>query len=170
MYFTEIRIYYHRIYFMGDGMKISNWIYKHVFLFLIGGTVYAIIEVVWRKLFGDGSPTHWTMFVLGGLAFVLIGEINEVLPRKTSIWLQSLIGTGVILILEFAFGCVLNLLLKLDIWDYSHLPLNILGQVCLPFAFAWYLLTAAAIVADDYLRFKVFNEEKHWFFKERKRL
>lgn len=147
---------------------MANWIYKHIFLFLTGGTVYAIIEVAWRKLFGDGSPTHWTMLVLGGLSFVAIGRINELLP-KTPLWLRCLMGTGVILALEFVFGCVLNIWLKLDIWDYSHLPLNVLGQICLPFAFAWYLLTAVATAADDFLRFKVFNEKKHWLFKERKR-
>ena len=144
-------------------MKISNWIYKHIFLFLIGGTVYSIIEIIWRNVFGDGSPTHWTMFILGGMSFLSIGWINEILPRKTSLWVQCLIGTAIILILEFIFGCILNLWLKLDIWDYSHLPLNIMGQICLPFAFAWYALTAAAIIADDFLRFKVFKEEKPKF-------
>ncbi len=132
---------------------------KQIFLFLVGGTVYIIIEIIWRWLWKN-TPTHWTMFVLGGLSFLSIGYINEILPRRTSLWLQCLIGTGIILLLEFIFGCILNLWLKLDIWDYSHLPFNILGQVCLPFAFAWYALTAAAIIADDYLRFKVFNEEK----------
>lgn len=152
-------------------MNVVNWFYKHIFLFLVGGTVYAIIELVWRKLFGDGSPTHWTMFILGGLSFIAIGQTNELLPPKTPIWLQSIIGTAVILTLEFAFGCILNLWLKLDIWDYSHLPLNVLGQICLPFAFAWYLLTAIAIVTDKYLRIKVFNEKKlklNVMFKSRK--
>lgn len=134
-------------------------LFKHLLLFLIGGTLYIIIEIIWRKIFGS-HPTHWTMFLLGGLAFVFIGLINEYLSWETSILIQCLIGTFGVLLLEFIFGCVLNLWLNLNIWDYSSVPFNILGQVCLPFAFAWYFLTAIAIVLDDYLRYWLFREEK----------
>ena len=34
-------------------------------------------------------------------------------------------------------GLVLNCLLGFDIWDYSNVPLNLLGQVCLPYSFLW---------------------------------
>lgn len=136
---------------------------KLFILFLIGGALYIIIEIMWRKIFGS-KPTHWTMFFLGGLAFIFIGSINEYLSWETPLWIQCLIGTLFVLILEFVFGCVLNLWLKLDIWDYSNTPFNILGQVCLPFAFAWYLLTAVAIILDDYLRYWLFKEEKPKYY------
>lgn len=143
-------------------MKIVKTVLKFALLFLIGGAVYVGIEMIWR------GYSHVSMFILGGLAFVLIGEINENLDWETPIWIQCFIGTGIILALEFVFGCVLNLWLKLNIWDYSHLPLNLLGQICLPFAVAWYFLTAAAILLDDYLRYFLFKEEKPqycWSFK-----
>ena len=149
-------------------MNYAQKICKQIFLFLVGGTIYTIIEIIWRWLLSN-SPTHWTMFILGGLSFVCIGWINEIRPYKISFWLQCLIGTVIILSLEFIFGCVLNIFLNMNIWDYSHLPFNILGQVCLPFAFAWYALTAVAIIADDYLRYWIFNEEKpHYFMKLKK--
>lgn len=135
-----------------------KWL-KPFVLFVIGGTLYIGIEVIWRSFRGS-HPTHWTMFLLGGIAFLLIGAINEFLPWETPIWKQMLIGTGIILIVEFDFGCVLNLWLGLGIWDYSDMPFNILGQICLPFAIAWFFLSAAAIVLDDYLRYWLFGEEK----------
>jgi uncharacterized membrane protein len=135
-----------------------KWL-KPFTLFTIGGVLYIGIEVIWRSLRGS-SPTHWTMFLLGGIAFLLIGAINEFLPWETPIWEQMLIGTGIILVVEFDFGCVLNLWLGLGIWDYSDMPFNILGQICLPFAIAWFFLSAAAIVLDDYLRYWLFGEEK----------
>ncbi len=136
---------------------------KLFILFLIGGALYIIIEIIWRKIFGS-KPTHWTMFFLGGLAFIFIGAINEYLSWETPLWIQCLIGTLFVLILEFVFGCVLNLWLKLDIWNYSNIPFNVLGQVCLPFTFAWYLLTAVAIILDDYLRYWLFKEEKPKYY------
>ena len=61
--------------------------------------------------------------------------------------------------LELAFGVVLNRILGLNIWDYSDLPLNFLGQICLPFTAAWFLLAAVAILLDDYLRHWLWHEE-----------
>lgn len=108
---------------------------KYLFLFVIGGIIYITIEMLWRRLMGS-HPTHWTMFILGGLCFVLVGEINEFLSWDTPIWKQCAIGTIIILALEFIFGCILNLWLGLNIWDYSNTPMNILGQISLPFAVA----------------------------------
>ena len=123
-------------------------------MFIIGGTVYILMELAWR------GYSHIAMFVVGGIAFLCIGRINEYLPWDLSFWIQCLAGDAIILILEFVSGCILNLWLQLNIWDYSNLPLNILGQVCLPFAIIWYLAAAFAIVADDYLRYWLFGEEK----------
>lgn len=134
-------------------------VFKPAILFMIGGTIYSLVEIIWRALRGS-TPTHWTMFILGGLCFLVVGAINEYFSWETPFIIQTIIGTGIVLLLEFIFGCVLNLWLGLGIWDYSDTPFNILGQVCLPFAFAWLFLVAFAIVFDDYLRY--------WFFKEEK--
>lgn len=134
-------------------------IIKPAVLFSTGGTIYLIIEILWRALRGS-TPTHWSMFILGGLCFLAIGSINEYFSWETPFCVQAIIGTIVVLALEFVFGCVLNLWLGLGIWDYSDTPCNILGQVCLPFSVAWLFLVAIAIVLDDYLRYWLFDEEK----------
>lgn len=138
---------------------MSKKIYKTLILFLIGGAVYTTIEIIWRLL-RCHHPTHWSMFLLGGLCFLFIGAINEFLSWDTPLILQVLIGTAFVTIAEFGFGCVLNLWLRLDIWDYSNVPLNLFGQICLPFVIAWTALVLVAIVLDDYLRYWLFNEEK----------
>lgn len=126
--------------------------------------MYITIEIIYRLIM-QRTPTHWTMFVLGGLAFVIIGSINEVIEWDLLFWWQVAIGTSVSVALEFVFGCVLNIWMQLNIWDYSDMPLNILGQVCVPFAVIWAALVAFAIVLDDYLRYWMFDEEKpHYRF------
>ena len=78
--------------------------------------------------------SHWSMFILGGICFVLLGLIN-----KKYTW---------------------DLLLNLNVWDYYDLPFNIMGQICLPYMFLWFLLSPVCIVVDDYIRYLFFNEEK----------
>lgn len=134
-------------------MKIK-YIGKILLLFLIGGMAYILIELLWR------GYSHVSMFILGGICFVLIGLINEVLPWNMSILLQSLIGGTIVTIAEFAVGLIVNVWLGLGVWDYSNLPFNIMGQICLPFYFAWVILSCIAIILDDWLRYWFWNEER----------
>ena len=126
---------------------------KYIFLLSAGGLIYANLEKLFR------GYTHWTMCIVGGICFVLCGLLNEVIPWEMPIWGQMLICSGVITAVEFAAGCILNLWLGLDIWDYSGMPLNILGQICVPFMILWYFLSFVGIVLDDYMRYWFFDEE-----------
>ena len=65
-----------------------------------------------------------------------------------------------ITLIEFISGFILNIIMQLHIWDYSNMPLNILGQVCLPFMLLWFILSLVAIVADDWIRYLLFGDEK----------
>lgn len=129
-------------------------IIKDLFLFIVGGSAYCGIEILYR------GNTHWTMFIVGALCFVLIGYINEIFSWDMALWKQMLIGGCIITTLEFISGCIINLWLGWNVWDYSSLPLNILGQMCLPFFFLWVLLSLVGIILDDVLRWLIFKEEK----------
>ena len=139
---------------------------KNIVLFSIGGVIYLMIEVIWRYLM-NRPDTHWTMFIVGGLAFLIIGSINEYFTWEIPIWLQSIIGTIAVTVLEFISGCVLNIWLGLNIWDYSNVPLNLFGQICVPFMGAWIILVTIAIIVDDYFRWLIYKEEMpryQWWF------
>ena len=126
---------------------------KYLFLGVIGSIVYMSLEILWR------GYTHWTMGVLGGICFICLGLINEILSWETPLVLQMFIGSIIITVLEFITGCIVNLWLGWNVWDYSHLPLNLLGQICLPFSILWYFISAIGIVIDDYIRYIYFDEE-----------
>ena len=127
---------------------------KHGILAGTGGAIYYLIELLWR------GYSHWTMAVLGGLCFLVVGIINEVLDWDTPLWQQAIYGAAIITVLELGAGIILNLLLGLDIWDYSSIPCNLLGQICLPYFLLWIILSVPAILLDDYLRHFLFGEEK----------
>ena len=127
---------------------------KHLVLAATGGLLYVILELVWR------GRSHWTMFMLGGLCFVALGLINEVLPWDMPLWEQAAVGVLLITALEFFTGCVVNLMLGWQVWDYSDLPWNILGQVSLKYSALWLPVSLAGIVLDDCLRYRWFGEER----------
>ena len=123
-------------------------------LAVIGGGLYVLLELLLR------GRSHWTMFLLGGMCFALIGQLNEVIPWEMPLALQGVIGSAIVTALEFVTGCIVNLGLGWDVWDYSNLPFNILGQICLPFSLLWIVVAVIAAVLDDWLRYWMFGEEK----------
>ena len=125
---------------------------KPLVLFGTGGLIYYVIEILWR------GYSHWTMFLLGGLCFILVGMINELF--KLPLVKQMLISTIIITVAEFICGCIVNLWLRWNVWDYSELPLNLMGQICLTYSLLWFFLSVIAILLDDYLRHWLFGEEK----------
>lgn len=123
-------------------------------LFLTGGILYILLEIIWR------SHSHWTMFLLGGLCFVCLGAINEIIPWEMPLWKQVLIGACIVTGLEFITGIIVNLTLHWNVWDYSSMPGNILGQICPQYFILWLPVSLVAIVLDDWLRYWWFREEK----------
>lgn len=129
-------------------------LYRNLLLFIAGGAAYCGVELLWRHW------THWTMGIVGGLCFVLIGLINEALPWDTSVLAQMVIAAGAVTAAELAAGVIINLWLGLGVWDYSQVPYNLWGQICLLYANLWFFLALPAIVADDWLRYWWFGRER----------
>ena len=133
--------------------KYIKSFFKYSMLFAYGGIIYMTLEMLFR------GHTDYYMSLCGGLAFILIGGLNNFIPWSMSFIKQCLIG-GLCIItpLEYLFGILINQ--DYSIWDYREMPLNFNGQICAPFTILWCFLSVIAIVLDDYLRYYIFNEEK----------
>lgn len=116
------------------------------------GCGYTNIELLFR------GYSHKSMFLVGGLCGLLIGMINEV-NENLPMWQQCFIGTLIVLIIEFVAGYILNIKLNIGVWDYTSMPFNIMGQVCILFGVFWFFLSVIAIWLDDYLRYKFFDKK-----------
>ena len=127
---------------------------KYLVLMTTGGLLYVVLELIWR------GRSHWTMFLLGGICFVALGLINEILPWSMPLWRQILTGTAIITVLEFIMGCIVNIWLGWNVWNYNGLPGNILGQICPQYCLLWLPVSLAGIVLDDWLRFWWWGEER----------
>lgn len=127
--------------------------YKNIVLFLVGYCVYIAIEVTYR------GYSHIVMGICGGLAIILIDKINDYISWDTDILIQGSIGSLIITSFELVIG---EIALHTDIfpvmWDYSNLPFNFDGVICLPFSVIWVLLSIFAIFLADAINYYGFNQ------------
>lgn len=107
---------------------------KQLLIFLIGASGYGAIELIWR------GYTHWTMLITGGVCFFLIYNLFNLLD-DTHPFYKAILGSVIITLIEFIAGMIINVKLGLNVWDYSHLPFNLYGQICLPYSILWFALS-----------------------------
>lgn len=107
---------------------------KGFILFVVGALGYALIELLWR------GRTHWSMGLAGGLSFMGMGEISKRFKERC-LFVKALISAALITFIELIFGIVFNIILKKNVWDYSNLPLNLKGQICLIYSVFWVFLS-----------------------------
>ena len=106
---------------------------------VLGGALYCLVEMAFR------GYTHISMFLVGGLCFLLLSFLGR-LPIPFC--RRALLGAAAVTIIEFVSGLLLNRLLRLDVWDYSDQPFNLLGQICPLFFLLWIPLCAAGILLN----------------------
>jgi uncharacterized membrane protein len=121
---------------------------KNIIFFSSGGVGYGMIELIWR------GRTHWTMLIAGGVCFVIFSVISERCKKRTCIFKAASCALSVTLV-ELIFGIVFNLVFKMNVWDYSKMPFNLFGQVCLLYTLLWGVLGAAFLPLADYLNKKL---------------
>ncbi|MGN0459994.1 MAG: hypothetical protein ACI4HL_03665 [Ruminococcus sp.] len=99
-------------------------------VFLLGGVSYSLIEILWR------GHTHYTMVLLGGICFLSLYKLFYAM-RDYSLLEKCVAGALLITALEFTVGCIVNLVLHMNVWNYGSMPFNILGQVCILYSTYW---------------------------------
>ena len=119
---------------------------KALSVFAFGGLSYGLLEILYR------GQTHISMFAVGGLCFLLITALDCLPFFGGGLLLEAPLCAAVITAVEFASGVLINIRLGLGVWDYSALPLNLMGQICLPFSAIWLGLSVPAIFASRLLR------------------
>ncbi len=112
-------------------------------LFLVGGTAYVSLELLWRR------RSHWSMFLLGGLCLCLLDTLGR---SGLGFPAQVLAGAAAVTALEFLAGLVLNRGLRLNVWDYSGLPMQLMGQICLGYSLLWLPVCAGGLLLTRALR------------------
>lgn len=135
-------------------------------LWFWGGTVYFLLEVAFKTLTGHPERISWTMLVVAIILTVAVERCGYQLPWTVPLWLQALCCAALVTAVELVSGLFLNLRLGLDIWDYTDLPGNFLGQICPQYSAVWWVLCLVFIPAFDWLRYAVEDGNRpHYYWR-----
>ena len=110
-------------------------IWKNAVLFYLGGASYMALEFLWR------GRSHGSMFLLGGGCFMALGQIRR-LPMPLP--MRAVLGAGVVTGMELATGLLVNQ--RHQVWDYTAMPMNYQGQICVPYSLLWIPVSLGAML------------------------
>lgn len=139
--------------------RVGKWVLSNLLWMWTGG-IYFFIEVAWKTLRYRPETIHWTMFLAAIIIAVPMERFGAELPWSLPLLWQAVICACGITVVEFVVGLILNVWMGLGIWDYSHMPGNLLGQICPQFVGVWFLLSFIGIVMLDWMRYAVEGGER----------
>ncbi len=118
---------------------------ENITVFSLGGILYTMIEYLWR------GYSHWTMMLTGSVCFFSLYRLFNHF-KNISVPQKCILGSGVITFVEFIVGCIVNLKLKMGVWDYSNMKFNLCGQICVLYSVLWGLLSIPASILAKKLK------------------
>ena len=130
---------------------------ESLFLWVLGGTIYYIIEMIFRGF------SHWSMFILGGLCMLFFGKQGLWTEWEDPLWRQVMRCTIFVTAGEFITGIFVNKLMGWNVWDYSDQPLNLFGQICVPFIILFSGLCVIGLYISGYLLYWIYKEKNPHF-------
>lgn len=118
--------------------------YQYTFIqWLLFFFIYCFLGWVWESCYVSIKKREWINrgFLHGpmlpiygsGAIIVLICTIGV----RDQIVLTFLFGMTGATILEYVTGACMERLFRVRYWDYSHMPLNLKGYICLPVSLGW---------------------------------
>lgn len=140
-------------------MTKNNKLFKLLIMFFVGYFCYMGIEVMFR------GYTYILMGITGGIAFVIIDKINNIFSFEMDMLLQCIIGSAIVTFFELIIGRTFQILNLPPMWDYTNLPFNYKGVICLPFSLLWVLLVFCVIILADSIEYYLFHEDPVPYYK-----
>lgn len=110
----------------------------------VGALGYSTIELLWR------GHTHWTMALTGSIGFLCLYTLG-IYMNKRKLFIRCFAGCMLLTGVEFTAGCIVNLWFHMQVWDYSSMPGNLLGQICPQYSLLWFLLCFPVLTVGKWM-------------------
>ena len=117
---------------------------QNLTMFILGASFYTLIEIMFR------NRSYRLMALLGGIIFIIGGNLNNIFSWKMDLLWQS----GIISVMTTTFEAIVGNIdcyfLHLNMWDYTNLPFHALnGKISLQFSILWFLLGFVIVFVYD---------------------
>ena len=139
------------------GSFTAKKVSEDMFLWTLGGVIYYTIEMLFRGF------SHWSMFVLGGFCMLFFEKQGIWTGWKDPLWRQVIRCSIFVTAGEFMTGIFVNKMMKWNVWDYSDQPLNLFGQICVPFIILFSGLCVIGILIVGFVLHWIYREEDPQF-------
>ena len=133
---------------------------EYLFLWGIGGWIYYSLEIIFRGF------SHWSMFLLGGICMMFFTYQGELVHWQDDFLRQVLRCSIFVTAMEFITGIIVNKWFALHVWDYSCMPFQLFGQICLPFMILFACLCAVGIYLSANILHLLYGEDKPQFARK----
>ena len=117
--------------------------YKYMLIYTVGGAGYGALELAFR------GRTHWSMLIAGGACLSLLYTIS--VKSRRPMWQKCVMGGAAITGIELITGLIVNVGLGWEVWNYSDIPMNFMGQICPRFTLLWCLLCVPVMPLCRYI-------------------
>lgn len=144
--------YFYNLIFNSEVKKVAKESLKIWTVFLFGCFAYGLAELIAR------GHTHISMGLLGGVCMIFISILNDRRGLGFGLLPACIISALFITVMEYATGEILNIWLRLGVWDYSEMPMNFRGQICLPFSLLWIFMSGLGFALDNFIRINIFGD------------
>ena len=84
------------------------------------------------------------VFDYGLLGVALMPIARPLIKRGVPLPLRAFLYMLAIFFVEYTSGLLFHKVMPLHVWDYSHLPYNLHGQIALVFVIPWYVIGISA--------------------------
>lgn len=122
-------------------------LFYNFYLFFVYGTLGWIIEVVFHAVnigeFVNRGFLNGAYCPIYGFGMIFIVWLLKPYMDKT--WLLCLLAIGIATLIELVGGFLLEVLFHHRWWDYSDLPFNFKGYICVRFSLYWGIATLIAV-------------------------
>lgn len=118
--------------------------YQYTFIqWLLFFFIYCFLGWVWESCYVSAKNREWInrgflhgpmLPIYGSGAIIVLLCTIGVRDQIVLIFLFGMIGAT---ILEYVTGAYMERLFRVRYWDYSHMPLNLKGYICLPVSLGW---------------------------------
>ncbi len=127
-------------------IRLQVWIIYFFIYAFIGWILESAYKTInYKKIINSGFLIGPFVSVYGFGAVILL-IIDQYISSFIPLAIRLLIYTIIANIIEYYTGALLEEVFHVKLWDYSHMPFNLNGRICLLHGFYWTLLTLIVLL------------------------